>query len=122
MKYEIGSTGQFIGSRDFWRMVDRERKAGRQVGGPGGWFRFTDGTWYWEQGISVADRAEKVAQWRRDCWWQEHERDTSVIPALGDSDLKLFRLLADIRADIPVMDAATQELWRRGIRDYPVAI
>jgi hypothetical protein len=122
MRYEIGNTGHFIDPRDFWPMVDREREAMRPVGGSGGWFRFANGTWYWEEGMSGADRAEKVAQWRRDCWWEEHKRDTSVIAELGDSDLKLFRLLADIRADIPVIDAATRELWRRGIRDYPIAI
>lgn len=54
--------------------------------------------------------------------WQEHKRDTSVIPDLSASDLTHFRLLADIRADIPVVNAATQELWRRGIRDYLIAI
>jgi hypothetical protein len=122
MKNEIGTTGRFIDSRDFWPMVDREREAGRAVGGSGGWFRFADGTWYWEENMSPADRTEKVAQWRRDCWWQEHERDTSVIPELSDSDLKHFRLLADIRADIPVVNAAAQELHRRGIRDHPIAI
>jgi hypothetical protein len=45
-----------------------------------------------------------------------------VIPELSDPDLKHFRLLADIGADISVVNAATQELWRRGIRDYPIAV
>ena len=122
MRYEIGASGRFIESRDFWPMVDREREAGRKIGGSAGWFRFADGTWYWEEGTSVAERAEKVAEWRRDCWWQEHKRDVTVIPELSDSDLKLFRLLADIRADIPVLNAAADELRRRGIRDYPIAV
>jgi hypothetical protein len=121
-KWEIGSTGQFIEGPEFWALVDRRRDSENRLHYSRGAFRADDGTWYWPDDMSPAERAQVAGSRQSDLWWEEHERDTSVIPELSDSDLKHFRLLADIRADIPVMDAATQELWRRGIRDYPIAI
>jgi hypothetical protein len=121
-RYEVGSSGQFIGSRDFWALVDQRRHTANRLHYSRGAFRSDDGTWYWPSEMPQAERAQLVEAHAGDLWWEEHKRDTSVIPGLSDSDLKHFRLLADIRADTPVMNAATQELWRRGIRDYPIAI
>jgi hypothetical protein len=121
-KYEIGETGQLIESRDFWALVDQRRGSGNRLHYSRGAFRADDGTRYWPQEMEPAERARVRQAHERDLWWEKHERDTSVIPSLSDQDLIHFRLLADIRADIPVMDAAEEELWRRGIRDYPAAI
>jgi hypothetical protein len=122
MKYVNGSTAEVLGGPEFWVLADRCREAGRGLSYSRGAFRAEDGTWWCPDGMTPAELAERQAAHERDVWWEGHKRDTSVIVGLGDEDLKLFRLLADIRADIPVIGAATQELWRRGIRDYPVAI
>jgi hypothetical protein len=122
MKYVNESTGQVTESRDFWALVDAGRESGNRLSYFGGAFRAQDGTWYRPEDMTLAELTEHQDVCARDQWWAEHKRDTSVIPGLSDSDLMQFRLLADIRADMPVLNAATDELWRREIFDYPIAI
>jgi hypothetical protein len=121
-KYVNGSTAEVLDGPEFWALVDRCREAGRGLSYSRGAFREQDGTWWHPDGMTPAELAERQAAHGREVWWEGRKQDTSVIAELGDEDLKLCRLLADIRADATVIGAATQELWRRGIRDYPVAV
>jgi len=122
MRYETDS-GHAIHSADFWPLVDRRREAHQ----PMTWCRSAfldraDGTWYYPDTMTIAERKEAREAHAQSEWWEAHKRDVTVIPLLSDAELTTFRLCADIRADIPAMTAATAELWRRGIRDYPVAV
>lgn len=120
-KFEA-TTGEVMESRDFWAFVDARRIAGNGLHWVRGAFTADDGTWYFPDDMPEGKREECRRAHAESTWWLEHKRDVSVIPSLSDSALVTFRLCADIRADIPVMNAATDELWRRGIRDYPVAV
>lgn len=122
MNYVNATTGEVLDSPQFWAMIDRNREAGTHAMGSRGAFLMADGAWWCEETMTAAELAERQAAHERDLWWQDHKRDTSVIGSLSDSDLIQFRLLADIRADIPVLNAAADELRRRGIRDYPIAV
>jgi hypothetical protein len=125
----VNDSGQSLSTREFWALVDQCRQSGRPMratrdagmGLSGAWLD-PDGTWWRPDSMTGAELAAAQARHERDTWWQAHQRDISVIPALSDQDLILFRLLADIRADVPAVNAAAAELWQRGIRDYPIAI
>lgn len=65
---------------------------------------------------------EMYHQMLRQRWLWDHRKDAGIIPLLTDSELVTHRLCADIRADYRVLNPATAELRRRGIRDYPIAI
>jgi hypothetical protein len=122
MRYEIGNSGRFIDPRAFWALVDARRRDGNRMSYVLGGFRALDGTWYFRESMPAVKRRRCHDEWRRNQWWVEHKRDTSVIAGLSDADLKLFGLLADIRADHRVLAQADGELRRRSIRDYPIAI
>lgn len=123
MRYENGTTGELISSPDFWALVDRRREEGKnRLRYSYGAFIAADGTWYWPENMNQAERDRITHARERDLWWEKHERDPDVIPDLSSPDLKLFRLLADIRNDIPLINAADDELRKRGIHDFPIAI
>lgn len=127
--YYVTAAGAKIESRDMYAMLDGARESGHRFtwhASPGrsadGAYRSPQGEWHWPEDWSEQDRAQVTARHEQATWWEDHKRDVTVIPGLSDSDLIHFRLLADIRADIPVLSAAERELHRRGIRDYPIAV
>lgn len=127
-RYVNERSGQVLAPREFWALAGRYRIAGTRMQMGASRTRGSaaaldpDGSWWVPDTVDAAGLAEAKAMHARFAWWKEHERDISVIPELPDSDLKLFRLLADIRCDNDVMSAAAAELHRCGIRDYEIAV
>lgn len=121
-KYQNHATGELIDSPAFWAQVDKVRASGGKIAGGVDAYLFPDGQWWFPAELPAADRMEKIGAHHYWLWCEAHKRDLAVIPLLTDSELIMYRLSADIRADIPVLNAAAVELHRRGIRDYPIAV
>lgn len=114
--------GRTLPAPAFWALVDEHRETRQNMSWHDGAFSEPGGCWWWPDDMTPADVDQRREAAARFQWWEDHKRDITVIPDLSDSDLIHFRLCADIRADSPVVNAATAELLRRGIRDYPIAI
>jgi hypothetical protein len=125
MKFQA-STGEIVEGRLVYALAAQHRATpGRMRPAYGAYRDEHDGTvtWYFHLGEWTAEQMGSAEDtYQRGLWWEAHKRDLTVIPSLDDGDLIHYRMLADIRADIPALNAAADELHRRGIRDYPIAI